>query len=274
VIANKENKRMRHTLAAAAVLAALAVPAFAEEISYTYQPEPAFERMIVRVAEPMRAKDAFAGLEECAVVDARTFRPVTAAQAEALLKPCVTAVGRRYGKDVTLEKLAAAPEGSMSTQVEGLALYLPADVAVTEPLMRDVQFGLGRRGDRVLGHQVLVRRGLPAPSSNKPVTTPAALTRSVLQAAVDACPRTMVVRRIETSADFIAAYGGCILADKKLQVSLIRPAAAQPMGVLVQSDADAPVVRSLNGVVTIPAAGGPVMVSVAAFGAPQFVVQR
>ena len=256
---------MSQTLLFAAVVAACAAPLRAQEFPIRYQPEPAFETIVVRAVDSMKPKDAFAGLEECVVVDARTFRPVPIAQASAMLSPCIAAVARRYGKTVKIDRLAIAPEGTMSAQVEGLAIYLSADIAVTDPVMRDLQYALSRRDGRILGHPVTVRRGAPQASSNKPITTPAALTRSSLQGAVDSCLHTLNIRRIETSEDFIQYYGACIVADKQLQVREIRPAAGQPLGVTVQSLADAPTVRSLNGLIKVPTAKGPVIVSVVAY---------
>lgn len=144
------------------LLAAIAAPAYAAdfEVPIRYQPEPAFEQIIARAVEPLKARDAFAGLEECMVVDARTFRPVAAAQAEEMLAPCIAAVARRYNQSVKIERLTAAPEGSMTAQVEGLAIYVPEGAAITDPVMRDLNHALSRRAGRILGHPVSVRRAV------------------------------------------------------------------------------------------------------------------
>src|SRR5207248_1799823 len=93
----KEPMKMRQTFALAALFLSFAVPARSQSLPVRFQPEPDFEMLIRTVAAPLKPRDAFAGLAECAVVDARTFARVTIAQAEQMLTPCMAGVGRRYG---------------------------------------------------------------------------------------------------------------------------------------------------------------------------------
>ena len=250
-------------IAALAVFAAAAVNA--QEVPvFRYLPEPAFETIVAKSIEPLKSKDAFAGLAECAVVDARTFKPVTSAEAEQMLAPCVQGVSKRYNQPVRVERMAQQKEESMGVQIEGLALYVPEHVAVTDALMRDLNHALTARGGRILGHPVVVRRA-PLPSENKPAFGPGLQTKSALQNTLDGCMHAQVTRRIESSEQFIALYGRCIILDSKLRVSDVRPAAGRPLGVTLQSGADDTVVRSLNGLVRVDAENGPVVLSVVAY---------
>lgn len=236
-----------------------------------FQPEPDFDSMVHSIAAPMAAKDAFAGLQECGVVDAKTFRPVTVAQAEQMIAPCLKAVGTRYAEPVTLERIAASNEGGFSIQVEGIAIYIPAEIPVTAPLYKDLKYSLQQRNGRILGHVVLIRRGA-APDTlkdGKEVKALSNASKSLVQNAVDSCMQPMVLRKIETAEDFILYYGRCIVSDKNLKVRELRPAPNHPMTVAVLSQAETPTVQSLNGTVTVVAENGPVTVSVLAY--PQTV---
>lgn len=242
-----------------------AATASAQEMPIRFMPEPDFENAINVVTQPMKAKDAFAGLQECGVADAKTFKPVTIAQAQQMLAPCVVAVGRRYNQNISIERLATAAEGGFSVQIEGLAIYVPENVAITDALMKDLNRSLEIRNGRVLGHPVVIRRGA-APSANKPAFKSAgADVVSAVQNAVDACFQPMSLRRIETAEDFILYYGRCIAEDKTLKVRELHPAPGHPMSVNLVSMADVPTVRSLNGAVKVAAANGLVTVSVIAY---------
>lgn len=248
----------------AAALILLASSARAQQV-VRFQPEPDFEYMIHTAVAPMQAKDAFAGLAECGVVDAKTFAPVTVAKAEQMLAPCLAAVSRRYATPVAVERMAAAAEGGFSTQVEGIAIYVPQSVAVTDALMKDLQFALEHRQGHILGHLVMIRRG-EAPSNLKQVKALGeASEKSAVQTAVDECFQPMSLRRIDTSEDFILYYGRCIVSAKNLKVRELHPAPGHPMSVALLSTGDTPTVRSMNGTVTVVAANGPVTVSVLAY---------
>ena len=253
---------MNRLIAFALVL--LALPSFAND--FRVAPEPDFEGLIVKATQPMRARDAFAGLAECEIVDSQLLRQPTSKEAEAMLAPCVGALARRYNSPLSVESLPNAPENGVGAQVEGLAFYVPEQVAVTDPLMRDLQEGLSSRRGRVLGHQAFVRRG-SAPTANKPLLAPEALTQSSVQSAIDACITIQPVRRIRTSEEFIRLYGRCIVSDRRLGIKEIVPAPGRPMSVMLLSEAGLEVVRTLNGVVSVDHHEGPVRVSVIAHDA-------
>jgi hypothetical protein len=253
------------TLAALFVL--LATPCAAQDAPVQYLPEPDFETIVQKTVEPLKAKDAFHGLEECAVVDARTIAPVTLAKAEEMIAPCVTGLGRRYGAELVVQRLAAAAEGDFAIQVEGLAIYVPAETAVTSPLMKDINRGLALRKGKILGHRVALRRG-PAPSANKPGPEKGAQI-SAAQGAIDRCVMTAVVRQIDSSEDFLKHYGGCLMRAPELKVREMRPAPGQKLTVALLSLAEEKIVQSLTGRVSVPGADGPVNVSLVAY--PQVV---
>lgn len=248
---------------AALSLLALTVAARAEEPTFRFMPEPDFEAIVVKAVEPLKANDAFAGLAQCAVVDARTYVRPTASQALKMLTPCFKAVETRYGQTIRLETLSTPKEGSLSVEAEGLAVYVPEQLGAVSPLMRDLEHALSSRSGRILGQPVVIRREVASPSDNKPVTSPNALTISALQRTIDGCYTTQVIRRIATSEDFIASYGRCIVSDPNLRVRDIRP--ARPMGVTLESGAEEAVVRTLNGQVRVFGGDGPVTLSVTAY---------
>lgn len=180
------------------------------------------------------------------------------------MQECVKAVGVRYNLPVTLERVAASAEGSVSIQVEGLALYIPASVGITDPLMKDLSFGIEKRQHRILGHRVMIRRGA-APKTTKRVGAKSAASASVAQDAIDQCILPTVLRKIESSDDFIRYYGRCLVNFEALKIQTVRPSAGRSLSVTLLSLADAPTVRSLNGSLTVNAANGPVTVSVLAY---------
>ena len=176
------------TKIAALVLALIAARSAAQDFPVHYLPEPDFESIVYGVVAPLQAKDAFGGLAECSVIDARTFVPVTLAKAQEMVAPCVAGLGRRYGISMIVERMAAGNE--VGTQIEGLALWVPGNVSVTSAVMKDLHLGLSLRNSRILGHPATVRRGA-APSADKPACRRRV---SAAQAAIDRCMVTMVLR--------------------------------------------------------------------------------
>jgi hypothetical protein len=160
--------------------------------------------------------------------------------------------------------MSTASEGGFSVQVEGLALWVPENVAVTDSLMKDLHFAIEHRQGRILGHMVMIRRG-EAPSTTKSVKALGETNKSAVQSAVDQCFQPMSLRRIDTAEDFILYYGRCITEAKNLKVREMHPAPGHPMSVALLSMGDTPTVRSMNGPVTVVAANGPVTVSVMAY---------
>ena len=194
------------------------------------------------------------------------FFPRPTAKAGELLGPCIAGIGRRYDATLTLAPMARSTPGSISVQIEGLAIYVPETIAVTSPLMKDLQNGLDLRRGRLLDHPVVLRRGVaPPPASTD--KTELQSPRSLAQAAINSCilPMTMVVRRIESSEDFIRYYGHCIIDSKPLKVNRILPVLGRHMSVLLASAADSIIITSLNGSVTVNSADGPVTISITAY---------
>ncbi|MDE2039324.1 MAG: hypothetical protein KGO96_04710 [Elusimicrobia bacterium] len=146
------------------IAAILLAPCLAAAAQMPARPAPApdFEKMIHWITDPLQAKDPFAGVEQCSVVDARTFVPVSARQARQMLRPCVRKLAQRYHLALTLDLMSDAAPGTMSTQVEGLALYVPQEAPVTSMAMRDLEYGLRLRRFVVLGQPIVLRRG-PVP---------------------------------------------------------------------------------------------------------------
>lgn len=244
------------TLFAVIAAAALAVPAAAEESLVSYQPEPDFDLFVGREISRFQAQDAFAGIAACRIVDSRHIRPLTLAEAEAALKPCLQEVSQRYAAVVTAEidvvGVTLLPQVGTPPAVMGIALRTGA--ALGSPLLRDLEHALSLRQGSLLGHPAAIRRSAE--------TAPA--PRSVVQDALDSCPIAAVVRRIASSEDFIRAYGSCITRDSELKVREIHPAEGRGLAVFLVSAADRPTLESLNGLVAVNGGRGLVSVRILA----------
>lgn len=236
--------------------------ACAAEPVFQFLPEPDFQTIVVKTVEAVQPRDAFKGLAQCEVVDAHTFAPVTAEHARKMLAPCFEAVGNRYQTKLRVEALASARGEAVTAQIEGLAVYVPEQVGVLSPVMRDLEHSLSTRNGRILGQPVSIRHEPLAPAQPQAAV---AAEVSALQHTIDNCYTTDVVREIATSEDFIASYGRCIVTDPKIRVRAIRPSVNRPLGVTVQSEADPTVVSTLNGQVRVLGPEGPITVSVTAF---------
>lgn len=193
-----------------------------------------FSRSADELLAGLRGRDAFSSVEDCGLVDAKTLRPFTREEALSSLKPCFASLSRAYGAEVKL----AADKG-------GLAVVIDAGVTLTSPLRRDLSHALQSRDHRLLGHPVVLRRaGDELPRASR------------LQESFDACPKPMVLRKIESSSDFLKHYGGCFKGYE------IRPSPAHKLGLMVRAGGD---VSALNGVISVLASNGEVELLVMAY---------
>lgn len=241
---------MNTLLSAVALYIALAPCAAAQQFRILPYPDSLSETVndTLRQFKPV---DAFAASAACAIVDARLARRPTVNEAKELLAPCLYELGERYGFHVRCDNAAAAPESGLSTQVEGLLLRIPAYVPMTHPLVRDLHNALSRRNGRLFGLPAVIRRDGGSVSA--------------VQAALDSCALPTVLRRIETGADFLNVYGGCLRSHKALKIRDAKPAPGQRLGVVLASAADDDVLRALNGSVAIPSEDGPVEILIIAY---------
>jgi hypothetical protein len=183
----------------------------------------------------LQARDAFSETGDCGIVDAKTLRPFEREEAVTALQPCFTALSKRYGASVRL-----------AADQKGLALLLDSNVTMTSPLRRDLGRALERRENALLGHPVVLRRAGDEPAR-----------LSSLQRQYDECLKPMVLRRIDSSADFLKYYGACFSKDFQIQ-----PSPAHKLGLMVQG---AGTTDALNGVIRVLAQGGEVELMVMAY---------
>lgn len=233
-------------------LAAVIIPTLsrAQEQLVRYLPEPDFDLALNDALKPLQPQDAFAGLAECRVIDAQSFKPFTLKEAERALGPCMEAVSGRYETTVIVKS------DLIQKDVMGIAIETKAPAG--SALLRDLSHSLSIRGGALLGHPATIRREGEG------------IARSALQGAVDRCIQPMVVRKIETSEDFLRYYEGCIRRAPELKVLDIRPAAG--LSVTVLTAATGRILQTLNGPIVVNAGEGPVAISVVAY--PEFVYLR
>lgn len=205
--------------------------------------EKDFVRTLNEAFVPFQPKDAFSQAGACAMVDAVTLRPVSVEEAVSGLQPCLSAIASAYGTELSLK-----------SDAEGLAIETGLTSA-TSPLLRDLNYGLQKRQNRLLGHPVQVRRGV-VPQR-----------RSRIQAVVDGCIRTMVIGRIDSGADFLKVYGGCLKQEPSIKEA--SPSKSHQLGLNVLAAGTQPEVESLNGAVSVRALNGLVEILVVAY--PQTV---
>lgn len=232
---------------------ALASVASAQENTFRIQPYPDLAGTVHASLRAFAAQDAFADLSACAVLDARAIQPVDLAQAEQMLEPCLKEFTARYGVAVTVRRAAQAYDGGFSPQIEGLVLTVPSHIAVTHPAYRDLSTALARRDNRLFGHPAWLRRATPQEESV-----------SALQSVVDSCVQMLMIRRISSGADFIAAYGRCLREEPALRIKDLRPGAGLSVNLLTA--APEPQARALTGLVTVLSEEGPVAVRILAYG--------
>lgn len=190
------------------------------------------------------ARDPFIETEACSVVDAHYLRRPTVREALELLKPCLADVRKSYGLD------ASALEGTA-----GIVLVVAGPIPPGNTLLRDLRHALRVRDGKLFGH----------PASLVPLDPPDLEKRvSSLQLVVDRCPTIMVLRKIATGADFLDAYGDCLLKSKGLDITDVMPDPEHRRGVVVYSRESVRKIFEMNGMITVPAEDGPARIRVRA----------
>jgi hypothetical protein len=225
------------TLAAAALLT-LSPLSFASS-SLPVISDKDFVQTVNEALLPFQAKDAFAQAGSCGIVDAKTIRPFTIDEAISGLQPC-------------LFDLSSIYEVRLALKVDADGLVIEAESAAAGmSLLRDLGYGLQGRQNRLLGYPVKVRRGLTA------------VRQSRVQAMVDGCITTMALRRIDSGADFLQVYGGCLSRERSIKA--VRPSEGQKLGLTLLVAGEQPEVESLNGIVRVPSLDGMVELLVVAY---------
>lgn len=244
----------------AALFAAFALSASAQELPIRFQPEPDFDAILRHAVAPLKARDAFEGLDACGIVDAKTLKPFALGELERALKPCADALSARYGTEVAAERVASAQGGEFSIQIEGIVFLVPAGVAKTDAVLRDLEHGIARRGRKILGHPAFARPRAPESKKDKD-----GAELSVAQGAIDRCILPMMLRKLESGADFIKVYGTCLKRDSTLKVQDLRPSPAHALGVMLLSQAAEPTLSKISGHVVVDTEHGPVQVMIVAY---------
>ncbi len=234
--------------ALAAVLSlSLAPLAFAGESEKIYLTDPGFAQVVSGSFLPLQAKDAFAGLGDCGVLENK--RRYSLVDAVAAVQPCLNAVTARYGLALKAEPGRVEDSGSF-----GIVIYA-GNVSVAAPVMRDLNHAIAARGGELLGHTALLRR-----EAERQI-----LKTSLAQEALDSCLLPAVLRKVETAQDFITHYGSCLTMDAKLQVKEMRQSPGHTLGVALVTAADEIVAEGLNGVVAVMAESGRVELMIMAY---------
>lgn len=232
--------------------ATLSVPAAAAGFSEsTWAIGAAFESG-VEAAQPAPAADAFAGVPACGILDIKTLRAIPLDEASEMAAPCVNAVLAKYAAAGELKKgfLVAAQNGEAAKA----GLLIKTDLPLGSQGLRDLQAGLARREDRILGHKVRVlRQGEAEPASV-----------SAIQAALSGCMMPTVVRDLRTGEDFVKIYGRCLTRNPDLKINEVR--GGPGLTVIIQTEAERSQLEAYNGFVTVNAGKGPVTLMVQAYG--------
>jgi len=233
---------------AAVALAAAAASAQSESLALRSR---GFEAQALEIIRPFVPVDAFAGVPECAVVDAPTLRAWTLSEAQEKLAPCLNAVAQRRGAKIAAEPgfVALAQDGKPAQS----GLLIKTDLVPGGPDDRALCFAIAHRGGRLLGQPAKVlARGDVAPQSV-----------SAVQQTLKRCMIIDVVRSIRTGSDFVSIYGKCLTSDASLAIRDIR--AGEGLSVALETaQPSAQAVDALNGYVTVNAGEGPVQVMVLA----------
>ncbi|MBI5623036.1 MAG: hypothetical protein HY924_04575 [Elusimicrobia bacterium] len=245
---------MKKLLSALLASAFLSVPAFSATLEDLARTDLSFALTVRETVAAYQAGDAFRQAPECAFLDYKYFRRFTLAEAVAMLQPCAEGVSRRSALSLKAElgvvRTATESEGPLM----GIVLRT-GDASIASQGMRDLNYSLRQRNFELLGHPVLLRRA----------SDEAAGRKSAAQDAVDSCMLTTVLRKIESGADFIKAYGKCITSSEVLKVKELRPAPNRELGVVALTAGGDMVVQSLNGGVTVASETGPVTVLIIAY---------
>jgi hypothetical protein len=239
---------------AAAVLLIPALSFAQQEPVYHFQPEPDFNQVLNNAIIPLQPKDAFLGLPACSAVDAKTLRAWTLPEAVKVISPCLSSVSARYAVSLKADRGVVGAQANGRGAL-GIVLIAGTTTLVGNSMARDVNYAISQRGGRLLGFTAVLRRE----------SDPVPAVPSLAQDAIDRCMLPMVIRKIETGADFIQYYGGCLRRAPELKVVDLKPWAGHQLGVMVLTNDEASVAETLDGVVTVNGAQGQVRVDVVAY---------
>lgn len=231
------------------ILGAALSPARAE-MKFRYQPEPnfelpRFEKVVDRSVKAFEAQDAFAQTGPCEIVNSHALRRYELNGAAQALQACLSHLATRYAL------LATVSPGTLANGARGLIIRLPGSTPIDHPFFRDLGRALQERRGELLGYPAELRREDGTASS--------------AQQAIDRCIQAPYLRRIDNAQDFINNYGRCLLRDPRLRILNMRPAQGRRLAVMLLSDAEQPIVESINGYVRVLAEAGPVEVLVMAY---------
>jgi hypothetical protein len=238
-------------LALAALLAATSVRAQSvESLAFGAR---AFEAAAFEGVQRLSPEDAFAGVDECSVLDIKTIRPIAADEAADMIKPCLDAVARKYSAKIEPSAgFLSMPQGESAAAT---GLLLKTDFVPGSKAHLDLLAGLSRRDNRLLGQ--------PTRVLTRGETAPAAV--SAVQKALEQCMVLTVVRDIKSGEDFVRLYGRCLTRNPDLKIKEVR--AGEGLVVNLRTDGDRAMVEAYNGFVTVNAGKGPVQVMIVAYGA-------
>lgn len=234
--------------------------AFAGESERFRVPAEGFGWSVNDALISFKAKDAFAGLANCTILDAQVFIPYSLPEAIKVIKPCLESLSDRY--NITLE---ARPGdiGPITTQRlnNGILIDIKSPVPSESSFYRDFQHSLLSRNNSILGFPARLSREGTFRTQNEPEQA----GRSMVQDTLDRCILPTVIRPIRSGSDFVKHYGGCITKDKVLNVREIRPSSGHKLAVTLQCEAGKPSIDTLNGYVTVYGEDGPVEVLIIAY---------
>lgn len=241
---------------AAALIPSLAFASISENASFSSLQQ--FNNALLEIpasAKPLLPQDAFAGIEECRIVDSKPLVAYSLPAAYKSMKSCLAALSAspRYKVDVGV-KIGVVAVGEPAAF--GLIIQLPANAFPGMPLYRDLNHSLMKRRGQLMGQAAILRRQTEAESS----------ARSFIQESVDQCVLLTQVRPLASAADFVKYYGRCITQDRDLQVTQLRPSTDpnRKLGIVVVTAGDQGLAESLNGFVTVNSGEGRVNVTVSA----------
>jgi hypothetical protein len=245
---------MKKTILAVALLIPSLALAQSEPV-FHMQPEPDFNMALNNAMIPMKPKDAFFGLANCSIVDAKTLRAYTLPEAVKLLKPCLSDVSARYAVSLKGERGVVGTIHNGRGAILGIVIVAGTTNKVGNSMVRDINYSLSLRNGRLLGFKTVIR--------SQTDLNPA--VPSLAQEAIDRCMLPTVVRQVENGADFIKFYGGCLRQDAALKIEDLKPWAGHQLGVMILTDAEGPAAEGLNGTVTVNAGKGPVTLDLVAY---------
>lgn len=239
---------------AALATAFLGTSAQASGLEGLFQTDMVFASAVNEAVTRYEAKDVLRETPECAFLDYKYFRQFDLIEAVTMLQPCMEGVSRRSGMNLKAEAGMVRPASEEAGPVMGVVIKT-GEAPIASQGMRNLSYSLKQRNWELLGHPVLVRRASDEEAAKK----------SAAQESLDSCLLTTVLRKIESGADFIRAYGRCITSDANLKVKELRPAPGRELGVLALSSASEVVVAALNGTVSVNAENGLVTVLIIAY---------